>query len=85
MLFHGKSNIAAWHDLIGLSLQHSLQQNSECALLKAKQAERRAARGVQPATAPGTKGPEAVVVSEKATAAEAQKVAMTPDASSTNP
>lgn len=72
--------------LLGLMSQEMfLQQNSVCALLKAKQAERRAARGVQPSTAPGTKGPEAVVVSENATAAEAQKVAMTPDASSTNP
>lgn len=72
--------------LLGLTSQDILlQQNNVCALLKAKQAERRAARGVPPSTAPSTKGPEAVVVSEKATAAEAQKVAMTPGASSTNP
>lgn len=72
--------------LLGMSSKDFLlHQNSLCVSLKAKQAERRAARGVQPSTAPGIQGPEAVVVSEKATAAEARQVAMTPDASSTGP
>lgn len=44
---------------------------------KGKQAARRAARGGLPIAAPGVKGPETVVVSEKATAAEAEKVATT--------
>ncbi|KAL3140124.1 hypothetical protein ABBQ38_004402 [Trebouxia sp. C0009 RCD-2024] len=43
---------------------------------KGKQAERRAASAL-PTAAPGAKGPEVVVVSEKATAAEAEKVATT--------
>lgn len=47
------------------------------AFLQGKQAARRAARGGLPIAAPGVKGPETVVVSEKATAAEAEKVATT--------